>query len=336
VQKYALLVGIDNYPIGLASDYYFGWYRDWYKSIEGNLGFKLKGCKNDANKMRDVLAKGGFSPNNIHILTDDYATKSNIISALKSLLEQVSNDDYINFYFAGCGTTILTESQPREILCTSDVSFRHLNYITPNDIKEIISKKNVPLKFQIILDCAFQHPPYWFSMFPMISRNINNRYLLPPPEYSSFKLVPAIDELYNQNIYGTSILNRFGAAETQIHIDPPNTFTRYLIWKACGDFEPCYELEIEGESMHGLFTYSLCSNMEKSTDVYPSYPPSYPPYLNRAALLNDTTNSMKSIYFKYGLYKYGPKQLPIMQTANETDRDGQPPSANMWNGPDNP
>jgi hypothetical protein len=86
-QKHALLVGVGDhiYPVN-----------------------NLRGPKNDVPAMQKLLIeKYGFKPENIEILQDANATRSNIIAAFeRGLIAPVSERDLALFYFTGHGTQV--------------------------------------------------------------------------------------------------------------------------------------------------------------------------------------------------------------------------------------
>jgi len=81
----ALVVGVNKYP-GLQ---------------EGNQNHDLNGCVNDAKSVADALKKRGFD--NVIFLSDEQATKENILGTLKGL--KLKSAERFAFYFAGHGTT---------------------------------------------------------------------------------------------------------------------------------------------------------------------------------------------------------------------------------------
>ncbi|MGD8452810.1 MAG: caspase family protein [Phycisphaerae bacterium] len=81
--RYALLVGIDDYP-GEESD--------------------LSSCVIDVGVMRDLLVdRFGFSEENILTLTNNQASRDNIIRGIREFLGQVGPDGLALFYYSGHG-----------------------------------------------------------------------------------------------------------------------------------------------------------------------------------------------------------------------------------------
>ena len=81
-EKYALLVGINQYPHVRS----------------------LKGSVNDITQVKRVLVQDlGFADGNIRVLTDAQATKANIVAALDSLAKQTKAGDSLLWYYSGHG-----------------------------------------------------------------------------------------------------------------------------------------------------------------------------------------------------------------------------------------
>lgn len=86
--RYALLVGIDDYP-GRSND--------------------LPSSLADVDLMRRTLVESyGFSPENIVVLRDGQATRSNLIAAFDGHLGQAGKDGVALFYFSGHGMQLDT------------------------------------------------------------------------------------------------------------------------------------------------------------------------------------------------------------------------------------
>lgn len=96
-QKFALLVGIDNYK-----------YPDRVSS--------LAGCVNDVKDMENLLvSKFQFPQSNIRILTNERATHQGIIDAFKThLIDQAQRDDIIVFHYSGHGSLMKDEENGDE------------------------------------------------------------------------------------------------------------------------------------------------------------------------------------------------------------------------------
>lgn len=69
-----------------------------YKFIPGS---DLAGCVNDAKAMQGVFQKYGFQ---VTLLTDDQATKADILKAIQAIAAKIKPNEKFAFYFAGHGT----------------------------------------------------------------------------------------------------------------------------------------------------------------------------------------------------------------------------------------
>ncbi|WP_412069607.1 caspase family protein [Rubrivirga sp. IMCC43871] len=87
-RKWALLIGIDQYPN--LSKYH-----------------QLKGCVNDVMAMGGLLRdRFGFPAEQVTTLTNAAATRAGILAALDALAEQVQDDDVVVVHYAGHGSQI--------------------------------------------------------------------------------------------------------------------------------------------------------------------------------------------------------------------------------------
>jgi hypothetical protein len=83
-KKYALLIGINEYP----------------------RVRKLKGAINDIALIQDLLLKRGFLKNNIKLLPNERATKSNMEQSFKNLIATVHAGDIVVIQFSGHGSQV--------------------------------------------------------------------------------------------------------------------------------------------------------------------------------------------------------------------------------------
>ena len=88
MKKKAVVVGINDY------------------APAGPGGPDLNGCVNDARDMANTLVICGFAPADIRILTNQNATRSNIITYLNWLLANCAAGDSLVFYYSGHGTRV--------------------------------------------------------------------------------------------------------------------------------------------------------------------------------------------------------------------------------------
>lgn len=108
--KRALLVGINVY--------------------EGD-GNDLSGCVNDVDAMRSLLINSfGFHPDNIRVVTDERATREEILLRLKWLVSNVSSGSELVFHYSGHGSQVRDrwdgdelDDYLDEILCPTDMDW---------------------------------------------------------------------------------------------------------------------------------------------------------------------------------------------------------------------
>ncbi len=87
---HALMVGVSEYP-----------------SLDKN--FQLEGPRNDVARMRDILKRRGFKPQQVSVLADglpgaSLPTRTNILAGLDHLAKTATKDDFVLLYFAGHGS----------------------------------------------------------------------------------------------------------------------------------------------------------------------------------------------------------------------------------------
>jgi metacaspase-1 len=85
-EKRALIVAVGSYP--------------------ENSGWNKLSSANDAQLMRIILQRQGFNDKDITILTDEKATKANIIKTMVKLIAQSNKNDVVVFHFSGHGQQI--------------------------------------------------------------------------------------------------------------------------------------------------------------------------------------------------------------------------------------
>src|SRR5438445_6932469 len=98
----AVLVGINAYP-----------------------GSPLQGCVDDVNDMAAILnQRYGLSDRNITLLTDNRATKANIIEALQGLMRDAATGDRLLFHYSGHGTEMPSSGRTIvDSICPVDFDF---------------------------------------------------------------------------------------------------------------------------------------------------------------------------------------------------------------------
>ena len=135
-----------------------------------NSEYKLNGCINDVNMIKNYLIKYLYvEPNNITIctdLTETKPTKKNIINLIEQNINEVNEKyDILWIHYSGHGDYILDKNNDEnkkndiingdgkygydEILCTIDNDF-----ISDDEFNELFSKLNKNKKLICIFDCC--------------------------------------------------------------------------------------------------------------------------------------------------------------------------------------
>ena len=100
--KYAMLVGINKYP-----------------------GNALNGCVNDVTNLREMLVNNfGFPAENIVMLTDEEATRANILAKLDGFGSRLHRDDLFVFAYSGHGT-LFPDAYSEELDETESLHFEN-------------------------------------------------------------------------------------------------------------------------------------------------------------------------------------------------------------------
>ncbi|MDM8551028.1 caspase family protein [Desulfobacterales bacterium HSG2] len=130
MKKRAICVGINNYP---------GTYND------------LNGCINDANDWKELL-RNDFDFGRVSVITDENATRQNILIALNHIVTEAGPGDVVVFTYSGHGTSVpdrgkFDEADNRdEAICAYDGN------ITDDEVRKIIRRINRNAHLAIISD----------------------------------------------------------------------------------------------------------------------------------------------------------------------------------------
>lgn len=172
-QKYALVVGINKY----------------YQKPGVLYPRVLQGCVNDALAMQSVLKqKFGFSQENIILLSDERASRANVIASFETIISKIKPGDAFVFFFSGHGVWMSnndqspldqsTKDKMNQAMVMSDLYAKNLDCLFTDGllkktINRFIDKRAVVTS---IFDCCFsgklpatfslgqQNPYSWFEM----------------------------------------------------------------------------------------------------------------------------------------------------------------------------
>lgn len=230
--KKALIVGINDYaPIGSG-------------------GPDLNGCINDARDMANTLVICGFAPAKIKILTNQNATRSNILNYLKSLVSTSVKGDSIVFYYSGHGTRVANIGADYEIdgldeaICPHD--YASAGVIRDDDFKTILSKLKAGVNLEVIFDCCHSG-----SGTRKMDLALDMDF-----SYEAARFIPPMleDEFYMT--YASEITTSKNQTFTTKALVPVAGMN-HTMWAASKDDQVSMEGNMNGQ-IRGYFTYHFC------------------------------------------------------------------------------
>jgi hypothetical protein len=264
----ALLVGINKYA---------------------TAGSDLQGCVNDVTNVRDILLKYyGFTVPDIRVLTDDRATKVNIIERLGWLIAEVSAGDNIVFHFSGHGSQIRDRNGDElkdgldEIICPHDMDWDG-TFIADDELAGIFRQLPQGVTLDVILDSCHsgtgtRNSPY-----------LKPRFLRPPMDI----LCRNEDDLTKRGIF--SWLS--GLFSTPADDDKPIAKMNHALFAGCRDNQYSADAEIDG-TPNGAFTYFFCKHIRVANGV-----------ITRSVLKNRVKDSLKHNGFEQVPQLEAPKAM---------------------------
>ena len=220
----------------------------------------LRGCVNDVTNMRSILKTYmGFKNRDIRVLVDCRATKKNILSRLKWMVDQAKSGDFLVFHFSGHGSQIRDrdgdELRDRmdELICPWDMNWDD-GFITDDDLNKIFTKLPSNVLLEVFLDCCHSgtglkdiglgRPAELGPENPTVAR------YLPPPLDIECRSEGEEDEI--EKIEKT---RGFKAEE--------RSTLHHILWAGCKDNQTSADAFING-TYNGAFTYYFCRHMRRS------------------------------------------------------------------------
>ncbi len=132
MEKRAVCIGINDYP---------GTFND------------LNGCVNDANDWADLLRNEfSFAEENVKLLLDGEATKSNILSALGDLVTGAKPEDVVVFTYSGHGTWVYDQGERDESDNRDEAICAHDENVLDDELREIIRRIDPEAHLTVISD----------------------------------------------------------------------------------------------------------------------------------------------------------------------------------------
>ena len=122
---------------------------------------ELRGCLNDVESMRQCLLNNGFDIMDIKTLRDHQATKEAILSSLKRMIDDATEDDHLVFSFSSHGSQVPDTSGDEpdgldEILvtyCPGDFDWQPENYISDDEMRGLLSNFRGG-SIDLVFDCC--------------------------------------------------------------------------------------------------------------------------------------------------------------------------------------
>ena len=231
---------------------------------------ELKGCVNDAEEWRQLLAEqGDYFDINFTQLHNEQAVKQNIVDALKAALDNASPDDVVFFYYSGHGAQEASHDVFREIdsdgafetlVCydgiTHDGDLFHFNLISDKELHYILSKHGKAGTHIVLVLDSCHSGNITRNAIDFESGAIRKRQFTPPKNADSRLSMKAPQRDWSDFIFGDT----FPATE----IEEKGWFTlipqtRHVAMSACLNDESAFE--VEG---HGIFTTNLVKVLQRT------------------------------------------------------------------------
>ena len=241
-KKVALIIGISDYQTMRSAE-----------DTSSNLVTgDLKSSADDAKEFQSLLVKRfGFRKEDTMILTNDQASKKNIVDAMTNWLPRaVGSDDEVVLYISGHGTQVLSKgNDPNELwdqafVCydyhpvstVAEANPANRNIILDNDFGRLFAKLAEKTdRIIFIADCCYSGT---ISRDPMLTNLSYGKWI--PPTKADLKKAKSISK--SDNIMDI--------------VDDNVTLIA-----ACADAEKANEAEMEDGKWHGVMTYHLMQVM---------------------------------------------------------------------------
>ncbi|MFQ5865756.1 MAG: caspase domain-containing protein [bacterium] len=223
--------------------------------INDYKGFNdLQGCINDLKSMRKILMNYvGFQAEDIRVLTDERATKQNIVTRLQWLVRNAKKGDWCVVHFSGHGSQIRDRDDNDElsdrldeIICPYDMDWDSHTYITDDQLYDIFRDLEEGVLLEVFLDCCHagtgtrEVSP---RNLPDSTENVRYRYLPPP-----------FDIVCRSDTYSDLKKRGFGPRSRLVELN-------HVLWSACKEDQAAAESLFDGRP-HGAFTHCVCRHFE--------------------------------------------------------------------------
>lgn len=242
--KKALLVGINDYsPIGAG-------------------GPDLQGCVNDVRDMAYTLTSFGLveaTPRAMRIITDSRATRTNILNAVRWLVDDATRGDVLVFYYSGHGSWVADVDgdeidRKDEAICPHD--YARAGMITDDDLRRSLAGLPDGVHLDVIFDSCHSGTATRVLEDVPPELGIRYRFIEPPLDYAW--LVRA-----NPSIPVRRFLKARPEARHAEGRDIVIAQMNHVLWAGCRDNQTSTEAEIEG-TVRGAFTYCFCRALRRA------------------------------------------------------------------------
>ena len=241
----------------------------------------LNGCINDVTNVRHILMTYyGFSVKEIRVVTDDRATKANIMKRLEWLVKGAKAGDRLLFHFSGHGSQIRDRDGDElkdhldEIICPHDMDWDG-TYVVDDDLKKVFSKLPKGVNLDVLLDSCHSGTATREMAAPSGEPIVKQRFLPPP-----------VDILCREED---------GLPVKKLMRGNPAAMN-HVLFSGCRDNQTSADANING-AYNGAFTYYFCKHIRDANAG-----------LNRSELLKRLRASLK--FNKYD-------QVPQLEAPKE-------------------
>jgi hypothetical protein len=231
-------------------------------------GNNLNGCVPDVLLSYKILSeKFGFFKDNIEIITDEKATKKNIIEGLKCLTNNAVETDTLFFHYSGHGSQVVSKDWTKssetdgrdEILCPVDLNWD--DPLRDNDLNKIFSSVNS--KIVIVLDNCFSGTGLRAGFFQPVKKgiyDIKSKFLTPPVTNILSNPTVSLDENLNY-VFSKEIDSDIQTQLKRIAVST-NAQGNAILISGCKENQTSADAFIKSR-YHGALTYSLYQTLEK-------------------------------------------------------------------------
>lgn len=216
---------------------------------------RLNGCVNDVASMTQILKKYmGFADSDITILTDEQATKINIINGLNEMVDGARSGkyDYLTFSMSSHGTQIADENfdEPDgfdEAFCPYDLAISDgrwdkAHIIVDDELSDILSRLPDNVLFEAYLDTC--HSGTGLKVIEL-QPGKKARYIMPP--LGELAMIQTA-RLTAKKMRSINPVKKTKGIEQQI------------LWAACAADQTSTDAHLDNE-YHGAFTYCFYKNV---------------------------------------------------------------------------